>query len=153
MTCGAQARGRDQRDFAVRFLGMAFRSRRTLRPLPSPIGVLDEANQNHDHRGDGSAAVTPSQTIHNAREKSPLFGSGLIPLKYQASDVADASKNKSGRYGSEFRWLRESSLVQQTLPCKQFVYTPRCFLSIALSVGAVFLAVSIPKAMAFLSLN
>ena len=119
---------------------------KSLRPLPSPLNVVNESGPSHGHGISDLAAVSPNDVIyHTSRDRPvPLFADGVVPLTHQASDAeANFNKRKGHSHGS--MWLRESALVQQALPCRQFVYTPRCFLITFFVLGAIFLAVSISK--------
>ncbi len=74
----------------------------------------------------------------------PIFSPGIIPLKYQVpKSLHNRAQNHNG--GSQRKglsWLHTSPVIQQTLECRQLVFTPRCFLAALITLGAIFLLVS-----------
>jgi hypothetical protein len=91
--------------------------------------------------------AAPSQSISNdeAVTAPALFGPGLIPLKYQVpKSLHHRVQNHNGvSQRNALSWLHTSPLIQQSLECRQLVYTPRCFLGALITLGAIFLMVSV----------
>ena len=128
---------------------------RALRPLPAlsnsaivieeivSSGKLPSAGLHDTAIGSRSPQKSaPSQSTNDhAPIAPPLFSPEIIPLKYQVPrSLHNRVQNQNGR-SQGVPWLQTSDLIQQSLKCRQLVFTPRCFLGALITLGAIFLLV------------
>ena len=127
---------------------------RALRPLPALVNsaiVIEEVDSSgHLPSGgvfDTAIGIKSPKKSATSNDHAvivpPLFSPGLIPLKYQVpkSLHARVQNQNGGSPRKGLRWLHTSPVIQQSLECRQLVFTPRCFLGALIAIGAIFLLV------------